>query len=125
MTKLLPFTRGERSSTAEAIVTIQKGGIFSLNEAAVRLLIPAGDPAEARVGFRYSEDGKVAGLERVPAGDNTYPLRKVAGSRSYLVSGRAFARHLGLDLSRSRRYRAYLNDPQTLAFRLDEDEISS
>jgi hypothetical protein len=123
MTKLLAFTRGERAPAAEAIVTVQKGGIFSLNEAAVRLLVPEGDPAEARVGFRYSEDGQVAGLERVPPGDNTYPLRKVAGGRTYLVSGRAFARHLGLDLARSRRYRAYLHDPQTLAFRLVLDEM--
>ena len=124
MNKLLAFTRGERSPTAEAIVTIQKGGIFSLNEAALRLLVPTGDPAEVRVGFRYSEDGKIAGLERVPPGDDTYPLRRLAGSRSVLVSGRAFARHLGLDLARSRRFRAYLHDPQTLAFRLVEDEIS-
>lgn len=123
MTKLLAFTRGERSPAAEAIVTIQKGGVFSLNEAAVRLLVPAGDPAEVRVGFRYSEDGKIAGLERVPPGDDTYPLRKLSGSRSYLVSGRAFVRHLGLDLTKARRYHAYLHDPQTLAFRLDFDEI--
>jgi|SRR6185436_6931739 len=125
MKKLLAFTRGERAPAAEAIVTIQKGGIFSLNEAAVRLLVSTGDPAGVRIGFRYSEDGKIAGLERVPPGDNTYPLRKLANTRSVLVSGRAFARHLGLDLNRSRRYRAYLHDPQTLAFRLEEDEIPS
>lgn len=125
MSKLLAFTRGERSPAAQAIVTIQKGGIFSLNEAAVRLLVPTGDPAGVRIGFRYSEDGKIAGLERVPPGDDTYPLRKLSGSRSVLVSGRAFVRHLGLDLTRSRRYKAYLHDPQTLAFRLEEDELSS
>jgi hypothetical protein len=125
MTKLLAFTRGERSSATEPIVTIQKGGIFSLNEAAVRLLVPEGDPAEVRVGFRYSEDGKLVGLERVPPGPNTYPLRKLRGSRSVLVSGRAFARHLGLDLNRSRRFFAHMHDPQTLAFRFDFDETSS
>ena len=125
MKKLLAFTRGVRTPAAQAIVTIQKGGIFSLNEAALRLLVPTGDPADVRIGFRYSEDGKIAGLERVKPGDDTYPLRKLSGSRSVLVSGRAFARHLGLDLTRSRRFRAYLHDPQTLAFRLDEDEISS
>ena len=127
MTKLLAFTRGERAPTAEPIVTIQKGGIFSLNEAAVRLLIPIGDPAETRIGFRFSEDGKIAGLERITreVESNTYPLRKAGASRSYLVSGRAFARHLGFDLNQSRRFRAYLHDPETLGFRLDIDEIPS
>jgi hypothetical protein len=124
--QLLAFKRGERAPAAEPIVTIQKGGIFSLNEAAVRLLVPTGDPIEVRIGFRYSEDGKIAGLERITreVESNTYPLRKTGTSRSYLVSGRAFARHLGFDLTRSRRFHADLHDPQTLAFHLDIDRMS-
>jgi hypothetical protein len=114
MTKLLAFTRGERAPAAEPTVTIQKGGIFSLNESAVRLLVPEGDPAEVRVGFPYSEDGK-----------SSARARAAGRRRTIRPQARGYARPGEQPGSFGTRPRpqpvatlsAYLHDPRTLAFR--------
>ena len=53
----------------------------------------------------WDPDDEIVGFRRVnEEGLHTYTIRKQQNSASYLVAGRAFSQHYGLDTSVARRY---------------------
>ena len=84
-------------------VGIQKAGMLSLNAPAFEAL---GEP-EAVV-LLFDPEEKVVGFRASPATDpRAFPLRKYnRRSSAYLVSGRTFLKHYGVDHSTARRYSA-------------------
>jgi hypothetical protein len=88
-------------------VTIQKTGIFSLNQTAVQAL---GQPAAVELLYDYEE--RVVGLRSVePNTEHAFAVTPVSkGSNNFIVSGKSFVRHIGLDTSNAVRRTAYLED---------------
>jgi hypothetical protein len=88
-------------------VTIQKTGIFSLNQTAFQAL---GQPAA--VEFLYDHKERVVGLRSVDANtEHAFAVTPVAkGANNFTVSGKSFVRYVGLDTSKAVRRTAYLED---------------
>ncbi|MFB9665747.1 hypothetical protein HP467_01945 [Curtobacterium albidum] len=102
------FSKGTQSSTAVPTMTVLRSGSLSMNRSAYKLL---GEPAA--VEFFWDADRAMIG---VGAADKdtlgSYPVR-LNGTREtspVTVSAVAFVRHIGIDLSKARRYVVSLED---------------
>ena len=96
------FTQKGAATGVGPLVSIQKGGVFSLNAAAYRLL---GQPSH--VEFVFDRQERIMGLRPATGeADHTYAVRKQGVVDSYLISGRAFCKHAGIPTDRGARYRA-------------------
>ena len=100
------FQKGSAPLPSVPSVTIQKKGLFSLNEAAQVML---GNPKAVQ--FMWDPDRRVIGLKSVPIEDpNAYPTRHqgTVGGRSgrgpVLVAGTLFTKFIDLDTSIARRW---------------------
>ena len=100
------FRRRSHGSGREPQVTIQRGGMFSYNQAAfeamgspeaVELLF---SPRQKLVAFRGVEAGAVDG----------YQVRKGKGQTGYLVSGSAFLKYNGVRSEAAMRFQADVVD---------------
>ena len=82
-------------------VTIQRGGMFSFNRAAFDLM---GKPDALEL--LYDREGERVAFRPVEAGRaRSFPVRAQGkNSITYMVAGRAFAKHYELDTSIARRY---------------------
>lgn len=97
------FDKRSATSSKQPMITIQRGGPFSLNRAAhealespayVELLY---DPTERLIGFKPSS----------PESPRAFPVRPQGkNAATFTVAGRAFAKHYDLDVSTARRYAA-------------------
>jgi hypothetical protein len=101
------FDKRSAAATKSPMLTIQRGGNFSMNKAAHELMgAPKAvellyDPAEKLVGFRSVE----------PTSPRAFPARPQGkSSATLMVSGQTFARHYGLDVSKARRYPVKMRD---------------
>lgn len=96
------FTRRSSPIRKEPLVTIQRKGMFSMNQAAFEAL---GSP-EA-VELLYDPEEKIIGLRPIdPEAAHAYPVRTMGNGSSRLVAGTAFATFHGIDTSVARRYNA-------------------
>ena len=103
------FNRRSAIATKEPMVTIQKGGIISLNAAAFEALGgQVGVVDEMPVHLLFDSTEQIIGIRKAEVGPNTYIVRKQPNSRSYLVTGKAFTRHYGIDTRQARRYKAQI-----------------
>ena len=95
------FDKRSAAATKSPMVTIQRGGAFSLNEAARQLV---GSP-EA-VELLYDRERELIGFRPVaPTSPRAFPVRPQGqNAKTYMVSGRTFAKHYQLDVSKARRY---------------------
>lgn len=102
------FEKGSAPAPSVPSVTIQRKGLFSLNEAAVRLM---GDPEAVQ--FLWDEDRRIIGLRTVPLdAPNAYPTRRQGASKEkkrgnrgpVLVAGTMFTKFIDLDTSQARRW---------------------
>lgn len=100
------FEKGSAPMPSVPSVTIQKKGLFSLNEAAQKLL----NNPEA-IQFLWDAERKVIGLRPVQVTEpNAYPARRqntAAGKRGrgpVLVAGTMFTKFIGMDTSVARRW---------------------
>ena len=93
-------------SRTEPLVTVQKRGLFSMNQAALELL---GRPQALELLF--DPDERIIGFRGVDK-DKRYavPVSKQARRNSYLVGGQAFTKHFGIDTNVSRKYEAEMVD---------------
>lgn len=118
--KMERWNRKSAPRTAVPLVTIQKDGIFSLNEGAFKAL---GEPAV--VELYYDADEAIIALAPAAA-DNTegYPPRKQPTGQNWYIAGQVFTRHHGIDTTIARRYAVevedkilfiHLNGPSTIA----------
>lgn len=102
---------------AQPRVSLQRKGLFSLNEAAYRLL---GAPHSVLV--FYARNERIVGFQAAPEGaPKSYPLRK-SGSQSWLVAAKAFAQYYGIPLDTSRRYSARMEDSMLVIDLNEADE---
>lgn len=97
------FEKGSAPISTVPSVTIQKRGLFSLNDAAYRLI---GTPKA--VNFLWDAERRVIALRPAPADDlNAYPARRqnqVKGTGPVLIAGALFTRFIDLDTSDVRRW---------------------
>lgn len=91
------FRRGGRSAISrDPQISIQRGGLFSLNRMAFELL-----SQPSHIVLLYDTDNKVVAMRKAaPGTDRAYPVRKQGKSESYLVSGKAFLKFLGFPYAR-------------------------
>lgn len=100
------FEKGSAPIPTVPSVTIQKRGLFSLNEAAQRML----DSPEA-LQFLWDEERRIIGLRAARLDEpNAYPARRQGtaagreGRGPVLVAGTLFTRFIGLDTSAAKRW---------------------
>lgn len=103
MDLLKGFQRWDRRSaprTNAPLVTVQQGGLFSLNKAAYE-----GIGSPERVELFYNPDTKVVAF--VPTDENNinaYPPRQQGSQANYYVAGQKFTKFHGIDTTVARRY---------------------
>ncbi len=96
------FKRQRLAPDKDPLITIQKKGIFSLNQIAYEAL---GKP-EA-VELLYDRDARIIGLRKVDASvQHAYRVRPFGSGATWLVSGTAFTKYYEIDLSVPIRYTA-------------------
>lgn len=116
------FSRRTAARTKDPVVTLQKRGIISLSESAVRLLAPDRRAESYQVDLLYNEGKRVIALRLSSEGNpNPHLLRKQKNGGVYLVSGRLFTQHYKIDTSVARRYKAQVYSPGVVGFCLDDD----
>jgi hypothetical protein len=101
------FDKRAAVATKNPMVTIQKGGAFSLNKAAYELMGSPEtvellfDPEERLIGFRPVDS----------ASPRAYPVRPQGkNAATFMIAGRAFTKHYELDTDVARRYSTQLQD---------------
>ena len=115
------FNKKSAGRSKSPTMTVQKRGTFSLNSASAHLL--AEEPDQLAVELLYDVENRIIGIRKAEQSVNPYVLRKQPSSESYLVAGRAFAEHYGIDTSVARRYRAKLHEGEVLGITLTDDFI--
>lgn len=115
------FEKGSAPLPTVPSVTIQKRGLFSLNEAAQQLL-----KYPQAIQFLWDSDRRAIGLRGVPLdAPNAYPARHQAtpqGKKNkgpVLVAGTLFTKFIGLDTTNARRWVPKLED-EVLVIDLNE-----
>ena len=102
------FDKRAATASKNPLVTIQRGGHFSLNKAAyqamgepetVELLF---DREEGLIGFRPVDATNPRGFPVRPQGKNS--------PTTFMVAGQAFAKHYEIDASTARRYGVEMKD---------------
>jgi len=100
------FDRRTVPATSRPMATLQRGGLLSLNQAALIAL----DNAEG-VELLYDEDAHAVGLRPIDINDmKAYPIRKQPASNSYLVSLTRLCTYYQIDTTVARRYAPTLHD---------------
>ena len=111
------FEKGSAPAPSLPAVTIQKRGLFSLNDAAYKML-----KEPEYVTFLYDEDEKLIALQGADSKDlNAYPARRQkstnareSSSGPVLIAGTMFSRFIGLDTSQARRWTPEMRDGMLL-----------
>lgn len=108
------FEKGSAPLTTVPTVTIQKRGLFSINDAAYRLIAePEG------IKFLWDAERNVVGLQPAELTDpNAYPARRMNAKKSaktpnrgpVLVAGTLFAKFIGIDTSVAKRWTPKFED---------------
>lgn len=95
------FKKGASPRSKTPIVTIQRRGIISMNNAAHQLL---GSPSS--VELLFDSERQFVAL-RASDEPHAYPVRQQKGGQTLSVSATAFAQHFDIDLSVTRRYKPF------------------
>lgn len=120
------FEKGSAPTPTVPTVTIQKRGLFSLNDAAYKLL----DEPEY-IAFLYDVDEQLIALKPTDSTDlNGYPARRQtpAGKSGkatgpVLIAGSMFTRFIDMDTSQARRWTPELRDGMLLIDRKTEGAL--
>lgn len=120
------FDKGSAPTKSVPAVTIQKRGLFSLNDAAYKLL---GEPEY--IAFLYDSEEKLIALKPTEETDlNGYPARRqtpAGGSKKasgpVLVAGSMFTRFIDMDTSKARRWTPELRDGMLIIDRKTEGAL--
>lgn len=113
------FDKRAAVASKNPMVTIQKGGSFSLNKAAYDLM---GSPETVELLFDPLE--RLIAFRPVPStSTRAYPVRPQGKNAvTFMIAGRAFAKHYELDTDIARRYSAERHDDM-LVLDLKSDSI--
>lgn len=97
------FEKGSAPVSTVPAVTIQKRGLFSLNDASYKLL---GEPETIQ--FLWDADEKLIALKPSARDDlNGYPARRQSSTKGHgpvLVAGSMFCKFIGLDTTHAKRW---------------------
>lgn len=105
------FEKGSAPSSTIPTVTIQKRGMFSLNDAAFQLI----GEAEG-VQFLWDGDLKQIAIQAVPlTSPNAYPTRRQGPGKEsnrgiVLIAGTMFTKYIGIDTSVAKRWVPRMED---------------
>jgi hypothetical protein len=105
------------------MITIQKGGNISMNLAAFEMLGGSADVEEMLVELLYNRENRVIGIRRSSGSPHEYPLRKQSNSLNFIVAGRAFTKHYGINTDQARRYIGKLSN-DVMMLDLDGEHIT-
>lgn len=100
------FDKRAATASKSPFVTIQRKGMFSMNQAAYVLMgKPEAvtlmfDPDERLVGFRPT----------LISSPRAFPVRAQQNAVTFVVGGQAFTKHYGIDTSVARRYGVEIRD---------------
>jgi len=113
------FDKRAAVATKNPMVTIQKGGAFSLNRAAYDLM---GSPET--VELLFDPEDRLIGFRPVSStSPQAYPIRPQGkNAATFMIAGRAFGKHYGLNTDVARRYSTELQD-DILVLDLKSDSI--
>jgi hypothetical protein len=102
------FDKRAATATKSPMVTIQRGGHFSLNKPAYQAM---GEPETVELLFDREE--RLVGFRPIsstsPRGFPVKPQGKKSPT-TFMVAGKAFAKHYELDVSTARRYGVEMKD---------------
>lgn len=109
MSLLDGFQKWDRRSAPRVntpMVTVQQGGLFSLNKAAIEAI---GSPE--RVELFYNPEKKIVAFVPTDANNiNAYPPRQQGAQANYYVAGQKFTGYHGIDTTVARRYAATVEE---------------
>ncbi len=109
MSLLDGFQKWDRRSAPRVntpMVTVQQGGLFSLNKAATEAI---GSPE--RVELFFNPEKQVIAFVPTDANNiNAYPPRQQGSQANYYVAGQKFTRFHGIDTTVARRYAATVEE---------------
>ena len=91
--------------SAEPVVSIQKRGMVSINEAAVQMM---GSPEE--VELMFDPERKLFALHPAPQSPHAYHLRKSKSGTQRMLSATAFMKLYNIDMSYARRYTPFMEE---------------
>jgi hypothetical protein len=113
------FDKRAATATKSPMATIQKRGLFSINKAAYDLL-----GAPEAVELLYDPEEKLIGFRPVaPTSPRAFPVRSQgANASTFMIAGRAFAQHYGLNTETARRYAVEMRD-DILVIDLKSDSV--
>lgn len=113
------FDKRSATATKSPMVTLQRGGPFSLNKAAYHLA----DSPEA-VELLYDRENQLIGFRPVsPSSPRAFPVRPQGKNEStFMIAGQAFAKYYELDTSKARRY-AVSKEEDMLVLDLKSDSV--
>lgn len=104
------FQKGSAPISTVPAVTIQKRGLFSINDAAFKML---GEPE--MVTFLWDSEARKIGISPSDASDlNSYPARRqnqATNRGPVLVAGTMFTKFIELDTSVARRWTPQMDGP--------------
>jgi hypothetical protein len=120
------FRRRSRPAYSKPSIGVHRRGTVRLNGAALAMLIeasevPATDIEKVWVQFLYDPENKIVGL-RSAAKDtiDSYPLRRMKKSDSYLATGKGFFNYYNLQDATNKRYTPRIYEGGVLGFSVDE-----
>lgn len=120
------FEKGSAPTSTVPTVTIQRRGLFSLNDAAYKLI----DEPDY-IAFLYDVDEKLIALKPTDSTDlNGYPARRQTptgksgkATGPVLIAGSMFTRFIEMDTSQARRWTPELRDGMLLIDRKTEGAL--
>jgi len=102
------FDKRAATATKNPMVTVQRGGNFSLNRAAYQAM---GEPET--VELLFDRENRFIGFRPVPSTSaRGFPVRPQgkASPTTFMIAGHAFAKHYEIDASTARRYGVQMQD---------------
>lgn len=100
------WNRRTAPKTDTPLVTVQQGGLFSLNQPAIDAM---GNPEKVEIFF--SRDRQIiAFVPAEPDSITAYPPRKQGAQKNYYIAGQKFTKYYKIDTTVARRYPVTIED---------------
>lgn len=110
--------KSARMGKSQPFITIQRRGNFSMNASAIRMIAEGSGDLEIDIELLFDPENQIVGFRRSQNAVNAYSIRKQPNSESYLVAGKAFTEHYGIDTETARRFQARIIEPGIIGFSL-------
>jgi len=99
------FNRRSVPRSADPFLTIQKRGICSMNFSAFQALGGTATDEHMAVELLFDREQRIIGIRKSADAPNSYIIRKLDKSKSYVLSASAFMVYYKVDTTASKRYR--------------------